>query len=136
MAMSDEHAQVTRSMESDLAPEELWELVAGEWASWMVDEADVAVEPGATGTVVDDGIERVVRIDRVEPSERVAFTWWPASDPANASSVDLVVLPRRHGSALHVTERFPVQASAGRAMAWDVRVVLLAVAGRVTSAVG
>ena len=85
------------------------------WAEWMVDGADIEVDPGAHGTVVDDGVARDVRIDRVEPSSgRVAFTWWPQARPDQASTVELVVVPARTGSRLHVTETYAARHGRGR----------------------
>jgi len=125
--------EITRTVETELPLEQLWELVAdGEsWRAWMVDEADVDVIPGARGTVVDDGHERSVRIGAVG-DHQVSFTWWPAGDERLASTVELVVMPRPSGSALHVTERFPATLSASATtstgIAWDVRILLLVLA--------
>ena len=90
----------------------------------MVDDADVTVEPGAGGTVVDDGVERTVRIDRRDEGgdgARVAFTWWPDDRPDLVSAVELVVLPAASGSRLVVTETFASARAATAALAWDVR---------------
>ena len=124
-----EATRVQRTVDTDLAPTDLWALVSDgdRWAAWMVDESDVDVVPGAGGRVVDDGIGRTVRIDRLDDdgtSRRVGFTWWPDDRPDLASAVELVVLPAAGGSRLHVTE---TQASASTAVAggWDVRLMLL-----------
>ena len=132
--MSDA-TRVSRTVDTDLAPDELWDLVtdgAG-WSSWMVDDADVTVEPGADGTVVDDGVARTVHIDRRDDGasdaatgRRVGFTWWPQDRPDLVSAVELVVLPATSGSRLRVTETF-ASATAASPMAWDVRFLLLAV---------
>ena len=92
--MSEEPA-VRRDIDVPLPLDDVWPLVAGGdgWTEWLVDEADVAVEPGSAGTVVDGGERRDVRIDQVVPGERVAWTWWPAGRPADASRVELVVVP-------------------------------------------
>ena len=125
--------EITRTVETELPVERLWELVAdgGSWPAWMVDEAEVDVTPGAQGSVVDDGHERAVRIGAVG-DQHVSFTWWPAGDERLASTVELVVLPRPGGSALHVTERFPATLTASAAttagMAWDIRTLLLVLA--------
>jgi uncharacterized protein YndB with AHSA1/START domain len=130
----DEATRVSRTVDTELSPDELWALLTdGErWATWMVDQADVTVTPGAGGSVVDDGVERTVRIDRLEEdgeSHRVAFTWWADDRPDLVSSVELVVLPAVTGSRLHVTETYAT-ASAARAavgrLTWDVRLLLLA----------
>jgi hypothetical protein len=119
-------ARITRTVETDLDAEQLWDLVAdGDgWASWMVDAADVDVAPGATGTVVDDGVERTVRIDRLGDHD-VAFTWWPQDRPEQVSAVELVVLPAAVGSRLHVTETYLSASAATTLAAWDVRLMLL-----------
>lgn len=131
-------AQISRTVETGLSREELWALVAdgAAWASWMVDDADVNVRSGASGTVVDDGVRRAVRVDELD-HDRLSFTWWPADDDRLASTVELVVLPRVDGSTLVVTERFPARASAtvvtSAGMAWDVRTLLLVLRGAVLS---
>ena len=109
---------ITRTVETDLAPDEVWSLVAGAdgWAAWLVDDADIDVEPDATGTVVDDDEARDVRIDRIDPHERVTFTWWPQGHADRASTVELVVIPGR----LVITETY-----CASAIRWDVRALVL-----------
>ena len=122
--------EITRTVETELPVEQLWALITDgdSWPTWMVDQADVDVAPGAQGTVIDDGRQRTVRIGAVR-DDQVSFTWWPVGDERLASTVELVVLPRQGGSALHVTERFPATLSASAAttagMAWDIRTLLL-----------
>jgi uncharacterized protein YndB with AHSA1/START domain len=119
-------ARITRTVETDLDAEQLWHLIAdGDgWAGWMVDEAAVDVAPGATGRVVDDGVERAVRVDRIGDHD-VAFTWWPQDRPELVSAVELVVLPAAGGSRLHVTETYLSASAAVTAAVWDVRMMLL-----------
>lgn len=122
--------EVTRSVPTELSVDELWGLVGdGErWGEWMVDGADVAVRPGASGTVDDQGRRRTVVVDDVADG-RVAFTWWPEGDVERASTVELVVAPATAGSTLRITERFTASASASSVtaagIAWDVRTLLL-----------
>jgi hypothetical protein len=120
-----EATRITRTVDTDLDTDELWRRVAdGEaWAGWMVDEADVSVAPGGGGSVVDDGVARDVRIDRLGDRD-LAFTWWPHDRPAQVSTVELVVLPAVGGSRLRVTETY-LSASAATGAAWDVRLMLL-----------
>jgi uncharacterized protein YndB with AHSA1/START domain len=105
----DDTVNVSRTIELDLEPDEVWDLIGDgrRWSEWMVDEADVEVEPGAAGRVVDGDEQRHVRIDTVDEGERVAFTWWPEDRGHAASSVDLHVVPRPGGTVLEVVERFP-----------------------------
>jgi hypothetical protein len=90
----------------------------------MVDESAVDVAPGGAGTVVDDGVERAVRIDRLGEHD-LAFTWWPQDRPELASAVELVVLPAAGGSRLHVTETYLSARASVAPAAWDVRLMLL-----------
>jgi uncharacterized protein YndB with AHSA1/START domain len=104
-----EEPTVRREIDLPLEGDELWSLIAdGEaWEGWLGDDVDLAVEPGATGSVVDDdGVERTVSIERVDDGERVEFVWWPTAEPERRSRVDLVVVPRPDGSSLRITETF------------------------------
>jgi len=136
--MSEAH--ITRTVETELSTEELWALVrdGAAWATWMVDEAAVDVRPDGEGIVVDGGAERGVRITSMGDGH-LSFTWWPSGEEQLASTVELVVLPRGSGSALHVTERFPGAAMASTAaaagVAWDLRTLLLVVLAAVPSLV-
>jgi Activator of Hsp90 ATPase homolog 1-like protein len=121
-----EGTRITRTVDTDLDTDELWGLIAdGEaWAHWMVDESHVEVAPGGAGTVVDDGVERAVRIDRLD-DHRLGFTWWPRDHPELVSAVELVVLPAAGGSRLHVTETYRSASAVVASAAWDVRLMLL-----------
>jgi uncharacterized protein YndB with AHSA1/START domain len=117
---------VTRDVDLDLDAAELWSLISDRdgWERWLVDDAAVDVEPGATGTVRDAGQDRELRITHVADGERVAFEWWPVDQPADASAVELVVVPSGHGAVLHVTETFPPRRTAMASAAsftWEVR---------------
>jgi uncharacterized protein YndB with AHSA1/START domain len=108
----DDAVAVTRSIELDAEPDELWELIGdGErWADWMVDTATIEVRPGGTGTVTDGDERRDVRIDEVDLGERVSFEWWPAGRRDQSSSVVLHVIPARRGSVLEIVETYPAAA--------------------------
>jgi hypothetical protein len=124
-----EATSVRRTIDTDLTPADLWALVndATGWSAWMVDEADVDVAPGGSGRVVDDGVRRTVRVDRLDDDGsggRVGFTWWPDDRPDLASTVELVVVPTAAGSLLRVTET-QLAASSAPLGGWDVRLMLL-----------
>src|SRR4051794_30327239 len=121
-----EGPRITRTVDTDLDADELWGLVAdgAAWADWMVDESHVDVAPGAAGTVVDDGIERTVRIDHLD-GHRLRFTWWPHDQPGLVSAVELVVLPAAGGARLHVAETYLSASATAAPAAWDVRLMLL-----------
>ena len=105
----DNAIEITRSIELDLGPADVWELIGdGDgWADWMVDTAIIDVAPGSTGAVIDDDEQRDVRIDHVDEGERVMFEWWPSGRRDHASSVVLHIVPTRRGTMLKVVETFP-----------------------------
>ena len=117
---TDEPLIVSRDIDPDLPADELWSLVAdGEgWERWLVDEAELIVEPGATGVVRDAGQTREVRVDEVVHGQRVSFEWWPADRRDAASAVELVVVESPSGAVLHVTETFPPRRTAQASAAW------------------
>jgi hypothetical protein len=122
----DEPLIVRRDIEIDLPAGELWTLVTDGWEQWLVDAADVTVEPGGHGVVRDDEVDRAVRIDEVVDGERISFEWWPAARPADRSAVEFVVVPTPSGALLRVTETFPPQPRAVALAAtfrWEVRAV-------------
>jgi uncharacterized protein YndB with AHSA1/START domain len=122
----DEPLIVRRDIEIDLPAAELWALVTDGWEQWLVDAADVTVEPGGRGVVRDDEVDRAVRIDEVVDGERISFEWWPAARPADRSAVELVVVATPSGALLRVTETFPPQPRAvalAAAFRWEVRAV-------------
>ena len=126
----DSDVAITRTVELDLSPDELWEMIGDgdRWADWMVDVASVEVVPGSTGVVTDGDEDRAVRIERVDEGERISFQWWPTGQPDQSSAVDLVIVPARHGSVLEIVETFPVGATASAAAAttaWPTRAHVL-----------
>jgi uncharacterized protein YndB with AHSA1/START domain len=122
----DDSVEVTRSIELELEPDQLWELIAdGErWADWMVDSAAVDVSPGATGDITDAGERRGVRIDRVDEGRRITFEWWPADRRDQVSSVELRIVVAPRGAVLEIVETFPARAqlsAQAAATAWRAR---------------
>ena len=100
---------IERTADLEMDADQLWELIstADGWRSWLVDDTDVVVSPGATGTATEDGIERQVRVDLVHQRNSIGFSWWQRDDPSSGSYVqlDIVELPRG-GSQLRISERF------------------------------
>jgi uncharacterized protein YndB with AHSA1/START domain len=73
----------------------------------------------------DDGTNRTVRVERVEPGRGVRFTWWPSDGPDRCSTVELVVLPTDQGSRLRVTEVLASASSAVTSLRWEMRALAL-----------
>lgn len=116
---------VTRDIELDVPADEAWGLIgdAEGWSEWMVDEADVVVEPGQHGTVTDDGADKRVRIREVVEGERVSFDWWTPGVNSAGSTVVLELVPAGSRTVLRIVESFPaaVHDSARASLIWDVR---------------
>jgi uncharacterized protein YndB with AHSA1/START domain len=127
---------IHRHLELDVDLDELWQLVTDpdELATWLGDEVELEPVPGGAGRVVDDDVERHVRVDHVVEGERIEWTWWPGDDPDAASRVEIVVSPRPGGSRLDVIETLEttrsraVTPTASCPSRWDVRTTLMAFA--------
>ena len=122
---------VVRSTDLDMGVDELWRLVstAEGWTGWLVDDADIDVAVGASGSASDRGIRRDIRIDHVNEGQRVDFVWWERDEPSSKSYVQLeiVELPTG-GSRLNISEQL-VTADASMSSSldawWQVRFVSL-----------
>ena len=97
---------IHRHLELDVDLDELWQLVTDpdELATWLGDEVELDAVPGGAGRVVDDEIERHLRVERVVEGERIEWKWWTGDDPDAATRVEIVVSPRPGGSRIDVTE--------------------------------
>jgi uncharacterized protein YndB with AHSA1/START domain len=70
--------RVTRSVELDAAPAEVWDALTedGLLGEWLADEVELEAEPG--GEIVcryADGEERRGEVELVEEAERLAWSW-------------------------------------------------------------
>ena len=112
-----------RSHEFEVPADELWDAVTDpeQLAHWLGDEVELDVVPGGEGRVVDDGEIRHVLVDEVDHGRRYTFTWWPDSDRADRSYVEIEVAPSVHGSRLVIRETRVMDA----ALRWDLRCSLL-----------
>ncbi|WCB95633.1 hypothetical protein DSM104299_04382 [Baekduia alba] len=85
MELHEEIGAVRRETVLDAPRDAVWALVAEPegLATWLADDVDLdAVEPGARGTVTENGEERLVTIEEVEDGRRVALSWCaPGGDP-------------------------------------------------------
>jgi uncharacterized protein YndB with AHSA1/START domain len=93
---------VTREVTLPLDAEEAWETVT-ELSGWLVEDADLALEPGEEGTLrLTDGEERRAVVEEVEPGERLAFWWWAGEELA--TRVELTLVPAAGGTRVVVVE--------------------------------
>jgi len=70
--------RVTRSVELDAAPAEVWDALTEDalLGEWLADEVELEAEPG--GEIVcryADGEERRGEVEMVEEAERLAWSW-------------------------------------------------------------
>jgi uncharacterized protein YndB with AHSA1/START domain len=98
--------QVTRSVDLDAAPAEVWDALTDEalLAEWLADEVEIEAAPG--GEIVcryADGEERRGQVELVEEAERLAWSWWRADSEA-PSRVELVLDAVADGTRLTVIE--------------------------------
>ena len=86
MELHEEIGAVRRETVLDAPRDAVWALVADPegLATWLADDVHLdAVEPGASGIVIENGEQRHVTIEEVEDGRRVALSWCtPGGDPS------------------------------------------------------
>jgi uncharacterized protein YndB with AHSA1/START domain len=97
--------RVTRSVDLDAAPAEVWDALTDEalLAEWLADEVELEAAPG--GEIVcryADGEERRGEVELVEEAERLAWSWW--REDSGPSRVELVLDAVADGTRLTVIE--------------------------------
>ena len=83
-----------------------WELLSDprELETWLADEVDLDIEPGAEGTVRwDHGEERDAVVEEVAEGRRLALRWWPV-DGGDETIVELTLDDHDDGTLLVVVE--------------------------------
>lgn len=103
--------RVTRSVELDAGPAEVWDALTEEalLAEWLADEVEIEAEPG--GEIVcryADGEERRGEVELVEEAERLAWSWRRAGG-ARPSRVELVLDAVAERTRLTVVETVPLR---------------------------
>jgi len=106
-------ARVSRSVELDAAPAEVWDALTEEalLAEWLADEVEIEAEPG--GAIVcryADGEERRGEVELVEEAERLAWSWHREGDE-RPSRVELVLDAVAERTRLTVIETAPGRAA-------------------------
>jgi uncharacterized protein YndB with AHSA1/START domain len=129
---------ITRHVDLDIDADHLWDALTDSslLATWLGDHVELDVRQGGTGTVIDDGVLRRVRVDHVHHGRELTFTWWEEETPEVASTVRFEVERLPEGtSRLAIVETFDANALGGTATQarastgardrWGVRVVCL-----------
>jgi len=103
---------VSRSVELDAAPAEVWDALTEEalLAEWLADEVEIDAEPG--GEIVcryADGEERRGEVELVEEAERLAWSW--RREGGGSSRVELVLDAVAERTRLTVIETAPLRAT-------------------------
>jgi uncharacterized protein YndB with AHSA1/START domain len=106
---------VTRSVELDAAPAEVWDALTEDalLAEWLADEVEIEAEPG--GEIVcryADGEERRGEVELVEEAERLAWSWHREGG-AGPSRVELILDAVAERTRLTVVETAPAIREAG-----------------------
>ena len=127
MTLTRREPGVTRSVELEAAPAEVWDALVEEilLAEWLADEVELGAEPG--GEIVcryADGEERRGEVELVEEAERLAWSWWREGE--GPSRVELVLDAVADGTRLTVIETAPTN--------WGPRLASLQVAVRLVLA--
>jgi uncharacterized protein YndB with AHSA1/START domain len=104
--------RVSRSVELDAAPGEVWDALTEETllAEWLADEVEIEAEPG--GEIVcryADGEERRGEVELVEEAERLAWSW--RREGGASSRVELVLDAVAERTRLTVIETAPLRAA-------------------------
>ncbi len=100
-------AQVRRSVEVELDPAEVWELLVDddERSSWFGGPSTLEVAPGGEGSFTDpDGTRRQATVGEVDEGRRLSWTWWPEGDDGAPSRVQIDLAPVPGGTTVVVTE--------------------------------
>jgi uncharacterized protein YndB with AHSA1/START domain len=108
MTLTRSEAEVSRSVELDAAPAEVWDALTEEalLAEWLADEVEIEAERG--GEIVcryADGEERRGEVELVEEAERLAWSW--RRQGGGESRVELVLDAVAERTRLTVIETVP-----------------------------
>lgn len=104
--------RVSRSVELDAAPAEVWDALTEEalLAEWLADEVEIEAEPG--GAIIcryADGEERRGEVELVEEAERLAWSW--RREGGGSSRVELVLDAVAERTRLTVIETAPLRSA-------------------------
>ena len=126
-----EHESIV-SVDIDAAPEDVWHALTTEdgLAGWMGDGSQVGERQGDDLIMADivTGQQRRGVLDEVSPQHRLGYTWWPETDPDQATRVSITLVPCPSGTRVTVVETVPsasLSAHATAVASWPWRAALL-----------
>jgi uncharacterized protein YndB with AHSA1/START domain len=111
MELHEEIGAVRRETVLDAPRDHVWSLVGSSEGleTWLADEVALdAIEPGARGTVTEDGEERHVTIEDVEPGRRVALSWCAPGGEPSLVELTLDDVPDEDGRTRMVVVEIPL----------------------------
>jgi uncharacterized protein YndB with AHSA1/START domain len=109
--------RVTREIEVQAQPEEVWDAVAdaGRLGEWLDAEVDLDLRPGGSAEFrFTDGKVHRGRVIDVEAGRRLVLTWWPVTgdEVGRATIVTFTIEPYGDGARLRLTESRSARARA------------------------
>ena len=127
-----EHDVVEREVLLPLEQEEAWHAACEPdgLREWLAPEIELDLRPGGEGVIRwEDGGEREVLVEEVDPGERIAFRWRSlddADDPVRGlpTRVEIALEPVEGGTLVRVVESgfaqlgAPVALACGLSSAW------------------
>ncbi len=105
MPGQDPPASVVRERTLDAPPDEVWETLTDEalLALWLAADVELDLrEGGRARFAFDDGEVRDGEVERVEPAQRLSWSWW--SDGTDRGHVEFHLRPEGPGTRLVVIE--------------------------------
>jgi uncharacterized protein YndB with AHSA1/START domain len=122
----DEQREVTREVELDAGPAEVWEAISDPalLGGWLADEVEMEPVPGSPARFRSGSEEREGTVIDVEEERRLSFTW---SRPGEApTEVELTLDAVADRTRLVVVERAIVGPTGLSGGAWNARLTALA----------
>jgi uncharacterized protein YndB with AHSA1/START domain len=105
MELHEDLGAVRREVILPVDRHQAWELISDprELETWLADEVDIEMEPGAEGTVrFEDGTRRHACVEEVDTARRIVLCWWAHDEERTLVELTLDDVPE--GTRLVVVE--------------------------------
>ncbi len=103
---ADRTVTTERTIAAD--PDVVWDAFTTDegFATWNGEGATIDPTPGGAIETPDTGLEpaRIGAVEHVEPPSTLRYRWWPADEPDEVSTVEVVLAPAGDGTTVTVTE--------------------------------